>query len=493
LLKSLPEDVKRVASESKAVKNLAGLLDSNPVRALLTLVAFVTLPVILPSGWLKQRIREARDPRVAKATFSPVPQKIVDMLRTWHVGAVMTWQIYIAVLRFAMDVIAKGTYVILSILGDYIADFPIPVVSIILCFVGFLVFMNPAMPGPVVYLVVGLVVTGRICRSAKEEANLGPDDPCPLEHFVSSLLLCTTLCFLTKLAAVCGQMEIGRQLGMKVSIQKMIGVEKPAIRAIELILMKPGLFPGKVAILCGGPDWPTSVLCGILKQSKLRMCFGTCPMFFICFPSVLSGAIMNMEGGGGFWSQMSDIAKLGLIMSQTAVALTGLYYITEYTTSSDEKVVRVLNDPRPEHAAVEQLSREMAAFEESYKHHTKLRTMTSVQRALLTLAWLGTFGTAGAVSANSKMFFKTFRASSRVDAPYDNEPPGLDGKPETLIETPYGWIVIAVHYSAFVVFQIWSHSVTKSAKNNVLPMKAEVQPMNADGSPDGSPANHAEN
>jgi hypothetical protein len=370
-------------------------------------------------------------------------------------------------------------------LGDIIKSFPVPVVSFILCCVGFLVFMNPAMPGPVVYLVVGLVVTARICRGAKEEAGLDQDDLCPEDQFAMSLLLCTTLCFVTKLAAVCGQMEIGRQMGMKVSIQKMIGVEKPGIRAIELILKKPGLFPGKVAILCGGPDWPTSVLCGILKQSKLRMMFGTCPMFFICFPSVFSGAMLNMQGAGGFWAQMAEISVLGLLISQSAVALTGIYYIAQYTSSSDPEVLKILNDPRPEHAAVEQLSKETAAFEQSYSYCSQWKTMTGAQRVTLGVAWLGTFGTAGAVSAASSSFFLRFAASSRVDDPYDKEPPGLDGKPLSLVVFPQGWIVIAVHYFAVIVFNIWGKMVTKAAKDHVHVLPAESEKPGTDADQNG--------
>jgi hypothetical protein len=65
------------------------------------------------------------------------------------------------------------------------------------------------------------------------------------------------------------------------------------------------------------------------------------------------------------------------------------------------------------------------------------------------------------------MFFRKFAASSRVEAPYTNDPPGLEGDPQNLIIEPYGWIVLAVHYFGFVVFQVWSKFVTKAAKDNV--------------------------
>ena len=50
------------------------------------------------------------------------------------------------------------------------------------------------------------------------------------------------------------------------------------IKAIRLILEEPGLTTAKVSILVGGPDWPTSVLTGILKLPAAGMQIGTLPV-----------------------------------------------------------------------------------------------------------------------------------------------------------------------------------------------------------------------
>ncbi len=62
------------------------------------------------------------------------------------------------------------------------------------------------------------------------------------------------------------------------------------IRAIEVVLRQPGLSMGKCAILCGGPDWPTSVLCGILRCPISQILIGTAPIFFFVVPTVCTGA-----------------------------------------------------------------------------------------------------------------------------------------------------------------------------------------------------------
>lgn len=42
------------------------------------------------------------------------------------------------------------------------------------------------------------------------------------------------------------------------------------MRAVRYLLSQPGLTIAKASILCGGPDWPTSVLCGLLKLNVFQ-------------------------------------------------------------------------------------------------------------------------------------------------------------------------------------------------------------------------------
>ena len=56
----------------------------------------------------------------------------------------------------------------------------------------------------------------------------------------------------------------GVLLGKNVFVRQVVGVNSPMIKTMKLILGKPGFGVAKVAILVGGPDWPTSVLCGIM-------------------------------------------------------------------------------------------------------------------------------------------------------------------------------------------------------------------------------------
>jgi hypothetical protein len=253
----------------------------------------------------------------------------------------------------------------------------------------------------------------------------------------------------------------------------MVGVEKPGIRAIEHILRQPGLFPGKVGILCGGPDWPTSVMCGFLGQSRFQMCLGTTPISIICLPSVMAGCILNMPSDS-LWGEFVPFALLFALLSQGCVVWVALYYINEVVASDDPQIQEFLTASRPEHEAVEKLSLERAAFDRVYRDVTEFSAQKPVQKILLVLSLLLGFGSAAAVTASGSAFFRPFEATSRISASYDNVPPGLEADPEkvswplalslyNLIKMPNGWILLAFHVGSFILYYVWGKSVTSTA------------------------------
>merc|ERR1719409_407955 len=128
------------------------------------------------------------------------------------------------------------------------------------------------------------------------------------DWFLVAILLAIGLGYTLKLTAVAGQWFIGKIAGNSVKIQKMVGVDSIGIRAIEDILKTRGLSVPKVAILVGGPDWPTSVLCGILKLNVFQCMLGTMPCIFIATPCCLVGAFLIKAGSdetGGSWGAIA--------------------------------------------------------------------------------------------------------------------------------------------------------------------------------------------
>lgn len=103
---------------------------------------------------------------------------------------------------------------------------------------------------------------------------------------------------------------IGGLLGNSLQIRQMVGVHKVFMRAIKAELERPGWSVGKVAILCGGPDWPTSVLAGMMKLSLWECEIGTIPIIFFIVPCSLSGSLYMKKGTSDVWDRSANFMIL---------------------------------------------------------------------------------------------------------------------------------------------------------------------------------------
>jgi len=56
---------------------------------------------------------------------------------------------------------------------------------------------------------------------------------------------------------------------------------------MKIVLSKP-MSVAKVSILVGGPDWPTSVMCGILHLDPVGVLLGTTPVALLILPTILA-------------------------------------------------------------------------------------------------------------------------------------------------------------------------------------------------------------
>jgi len=103
------------------------------------------------------------------------------------------------------------------------------------------------------------------------------------------------------------QKLIGERLGYSITIRQQVGVHQPFFRAIHAVLREKGYTVGKVSVLCGGPDWPTSVLAGLLRLPLIDMELGTVPIIFYIVPCVLSGAFYVRKSESKFWESAADL------------------------------------------------------------------------------------------------------------------------------------------------------------------------------------------
>lgn len=149
--------------------------------------------------------------------------------------------------------------------------------------------------------------------------------------------ICIALCFFLKLGACAvQQVGIGSQLGGSLFIKQQVGIHKPFIRAVESILRRPGWSFAKCIILCGGPDWPTSVIAGILGLSLFQCELGTIPIILYVTPLSLTGSFYVLQDEAEIYKKLGRLMFF-LTAIMTAVMWAGMAWAiqTEFDQNYD--------------------------------------------------------------------------------------------------------------------------------------------------------------
>jgi len=191
---------------------------------------------------------------------------------------------------------------------------------------GVVAFLLPPVPGMTVYIFGGLVVAGN----------------CPLGFWWGAVIN-IGLCWLLKLTACAVQQKcIGGLLGRSLAVRQMVGVHKVTIRCIESVLRQPGLSLGKVAILCGGPDWPTSVLAGLLGLSLFQCELGTAPIVLFITPCALSGSLYLKKGEEGALARSADLMIVASVLVNAVLWGLAAWAIQSELEANYEEIKRPL-------------------------------------------------------------------------------------------------------------------------------------------------------
>jgi len=202
----------------------------------------------------------------------------------WEKAAVLSRTMYVGLLLFTLQVVpSQALPLVLSWLNERIASWPLMAILAVLFGVGLILFMLPPIPGLPIYLLSGVIVTER-CRVNGMGFNVG-------------CLISITFSYLLKMTACAVQMRvIGGPLSESLAVKKAIGVHTPTLKAIKYILSKEGFHADKIAVLCGGPDWPTYVTAGILNLRVSEMLLGGSPVVLMIIPFCLTSAFTTRAG-----------------------------------------------------------------------------------------------------------------------------------------------------------------------------------------------------
>jgi len=271
---------------------------------------------------------------------------------------------------------------------------------------------------------------------------------------IISIVWATILSVILKLLACTLQQKlIGEYLQGFVSVRKFIGINSTVTRSVRHILSEKGLSFPKVCILIGGPDWPTSVTCGIMNLSLFPILVGTLPIVILIFPTVLTGSFLflrdrtNKDGTEIYpWAEVAYlVTAMVALFVQFGSMLLAAYYVDRATSTNNEELDKIPIDEE-----VKLAEEKAEAFNEAFAEITSWSNLPILPKMVLTLSLFSIISSLYISSIFSTYCFAEYDLSSTVAD-------DLDGNWTSLLLF-WGWIVMIlflVSVSLLIVFNHW--------------------------------------
>ena len=338
------EEIRRMMENVAVVKKFLEHVHSDWARACFLITCGFPFAALLVISALNQFIRVRivcctplpTDPAEYKLVFTKAFSNIIERMRGWRWSSVLRKVMWLGVI-FVMLVVGVGkvTTVFLSWLNVALESFPLAATIGIFYLVGIIMFLLPPVPGVPVYLFGGILLV-----NAAEDSW----------GFVPSIFVVVAIGASLKFIAITIQQKIiGENMGKSVTVRKLVAINSLSIRAIKLILSKPGISLPKVFILCGGPDWPTSVLTGILGLNIWQMLLGSTPVVIQSVaPTVVAGAFLLRSSLGGAWESLSSLTLALAALLQACTILGAVYYIEQTASERREELQKMPVDKEVE-------------------------------------------------------------------------------------------------------------------------------------------------
>mmetsp|Transcript_12178 Transcript_12178/g.26281 ORF Transcript_12178/g.26281 Transcript_12178/m.26281 type:complete len:890 (+) Transcript_12178:181-2850(+) len=386
-------------------------------------------------------------------------ERQLTRMRAWNRAKVFTYAIYWGIAFMILYVlVAKLTVVFLSWMIEKVEDFNLIAVTAIMAGVGAMMFLLPPVPGVPIYLALGIVL---------------PSQGYKILGWLGAILYSTGVGLVLKLfSSALQQKLIGENLSHYVKVRQFVGINSKLMKAMRLELGSGGISAAKVAILIGGPDWPTSVLCGIMRLSLLQIMVGTLPIVFLIFPTCLTGALLYMaslQTGTGNpvfpWAgTASTLTASSTAMVQFGSMLVAAYYLEQASENRADEVKAIPDD------------KEVKEADEKDEHMRKCYTTVTQWNAIPIWAKLILISSLVSITASCYMvqFFSymCFVDHSLTDSIYEN----LGGNVGNLF-LPLGWISVALFALSILLLEIFSVWGKQQAKN--LAASGTTVPLNS--------------
>jgi TRAP-type C4-dicarboxylate transport system permease small subunit len=259
------------------------------------------------------------------------------------------------------------------------------------------------------------------------------------------------------------QKLIGENLSHYVKIRQFVGINSQMMRAMRLVLGKSGINVPKVAILIGGPDWPTSVLCGIMRLSLIQIMIGTLPIIILIFPTCLMGALVYMasldsETGNPEIPWAGTAATI--VASITAAVQFGSMLVAAY-------YLEQAGEHRKDEVDAIEIDQEVKEADERDEHKkkcyttvTQWRSVPMLPKALLVTAVVCITASCYLVQFFSSLCFVEHELTDTME--------NLEGNVLNLF-LPLGWVAVTLFFKSMCflsIFTRWGNSKANELANS---------------------------
>ena len=402
--------------------------------------------------------KRVKTPEEKKDYITKMMRRQIDTFRSWNRSRVyflaVLWGFAYMVL---VVIVAKFTVLFLSWLIEETSSMSLAAVTGIMVGVGLILFMLPPVPGVPIYLALGIVViaTGR-----------------DLLGIIGSIFYAAAVSLFLKLfACTLQQKMIGGALSNYVSIRKVVGINSNLIKAMRLILRQKGFSPDKVTILVGGPDWPTSVLCGIMNLDLLPILVGTLPVIFLIMPTLLTGSFTYMAslvdketGAPEFpWAGvMAAVAAAATAVVQCGSMIFAAYYLEQTASQRADEL-----DLIPVDTEVRELEDKEEYLNRCYIRVTRWPDVPLLAKLILQLSLISM--TASCYLVTISPCFAEYQLTYTIDE-------HLEGNWLNLV-LPLGWIAILLFTASCVllyIYYLWANLKAKRLMNGAGLMEEEI-------------------
>jgi len=322
-------------------------------------------------------------------------------VKGWPWASVLIMVNYLALAAWVLLYGSTLTYMGMAMLISWLKTMHWLVASLMFFAVGIVMFLLPPVPGLAVYLTAGILLTP-VCE--------GPFGGEPYGFWIACLYAAFLAYLMKLMAQILQQKGIGERLGSLVYVRTTVGVNSRLIKAIRLILERKGLSLAKVCVLCGGPDWPTAVLTGILGCEVSQMLLGLSPIFMLTVPTSMAGAFQLRVAEDDSWAAAASMMLLLASCVQMVLGLLMLYFIEEVKTHQGEQL-----DAFEDDAEVAAQDAKAEAEQKAFEAATALAEMPIGAKTLL-------FGGTGVMACSAYMLmlitsecFEDFALTDDID------------------------------------------------------------------------------